>query len=78
MAEHEQGNVVEALALLPSRTDTKWFRRLRKYPRVFLDGRLRFNGVDTGAPFPSVVVYFGSSGERFAEVFGSFGELWLP
>jgi phage N-6-adenine-methyltransferase len=56
------------VCLLPSRTDTKWWHRHvwsrltdRPYPGVhikFLEGRVKFSGSKSGAPFPSVIVVF--------------------
>lgn len=48
------------VALLPARTDTRWWQRhvLAAGEVRFLPGRLRFNGAKTGAPFPSAVVVF--------------------
>jgi len=54
------------VALLPSRTDTRWFHDF-VLPLIaagstvrFLRGRLRFGGQKNAAPFPSLVVVFGS------------------
>lgn len=47
--------------LLPSRTDTAWFHKLLGETSVsirFLRGRLRFNGCNQNAPFPSIIVIF--------------------
>ena len=46
--------------LLPARTDTKWFHDyIYGFAEIrFLRGRLRFGGVSTPAPFPSMVVVF--------------------
>jgi len=73
---HDAGDVLEAIALLPAQTDTKWFRILRSFPRCFIDGRLRFGGSSTGAPFPSAVFDLGDSSEWFETVFGSFGDVF--
>lgn len=74
--QYETGQVVEALALLPSRTDTAWFHRAlrgRPYPFCLLQGRLKFSGAENSAPFPSVIVYLGENVQRFHEVFSSIG-----
>jgi hypothetical protein len=51
------------VALLPARTDTKWFHQfIYNKPWVsieFIMGRLKFSGSKTAAPFPSMVVVFG-------------------
>lgn len=45
--------------LLPARTDTAWFHDYAMKGKVqFLKGRLRFNGAETNAPFPSIIVIF--------------------
>jgi phage N-6-adenine-methyltransferase len=51
------------VCLLPARTCTKWFHDYcAKYGEVFfVRGRLKFGGSKNAAPFPSMVVVFGSS-----------------
>jgi len=49
---YQAGSVCEAIALLPARTDTQWFRILRPYPKCFLTGRLKFGEARNSAPFP--------------------------
>jgi hypothetical protein len=72
---YEIGDVVEAIALVPARTDTAWFRRLRRYPRCFIFGRLSFSGAGT-APFPSVAFYLGNDLARFVASFGDIGDVF--
>lgn len=72
------GETRQALALLPGRTDTDWFTPLFCYPICFVHGRLTFSGYAAGAPFPSVVVYFGADLPRFAQVFAPLGPIMLP
>ena len=52
----EQGGV----ALLPARTDTKWFHNYiyKKADVRFIKGRLKFGGSKNSAPFPSMLVIF--------------------
>jgi ParB family chromosome partitioning protein len=76
VGEYEAGRVSEAVALLPARTDTQWFRTLKQYPRCFVWGRLRFSGMDNSAPFPSMVVYLGKATMTFAEVFSDIGDTY--
>ena len=51
------------VALLPARTDTKWFHEyIYNKPNVaveFIKGRLKFGGSKNAAPFPSMIVVFG-------------------
>jgi phage N-6-adenine-methyltransferase len=54
--EAKKGNLT--VALLPARTDTKWFQDFCKHWHcIFVRGRLKFGGGGS-APFPSVVVFF--------------------
>lgn len=58
---HEEWMIaaVTTVALLPARTDTRWFHDhiCKKGPEIrFLKGRLRFGGATNSAPFPSMVV----------------------
>lgn len=48
------------VALLPARTDTKWFHDYiyNKAEIRFLRGRLKFNDGKNPAPFPSMIVIF--------------------
>ncbi len=74
--QYEHGDVTEALALLPSRTETRWFARVGRYPRCFIRGRLKFSDGARCAPFPSMVVYFGQRTAAFAETFTLLGDLY--
>ena len=49
------------LALLPARTDTKWWQDHVSTASgiCFLRGRLTFRGAPHAAPFPSALVYWG-------------------
>ncbi len=73
---HVGGDVSEALALVPSRTDTAWFAMLRDYPRCFIRGRLRFSGHDNSAPFPSCAFYLGPNVGRFVAAFEDMGDIY--
>lgn len=73
---YDAGAVGEAIALLPSRTDTAWFRLLRSYPRCFIAGRLTFSGCESPAPFPSVVVYLGKQVPKFVRRFSDSGDCY--
>ena len=59
--EAKRGKIT--VALLPARTDTRWYHEYcSRWHRNFLRGRLRFEsgGKKTNsAPFPSMIVYFG-------------------
>ncbi|HZO87381.1 MAG TPA: DNA N-6-adenine-methyltransferase [Chthonomonadaceae bacterium] len=48
------------VCLLPARTDTLWWHDyVLPYAEVrYIRGRMKFNGVENSAPFPSAVVIF--------------------
>ena len=73
---HVAGNVTEAIALVPARTDTQWFARLRDFPVCFVTGRLTFGGNDDPAPFPSAVFYLGDDIAGFYYAFNHLGDIW--
>jgi len=74
--EYKLGRVTEAIALLPARTDTEWFKMLREYPICFINGRLRFSNANNTAPFPSMLVYLGEDVSVFKKVFSSVGGIF--
>jgi phage N-6-adenine-methyltransferase len=76
VSEYEAGQVTEAMALIPARVDTQWFRRLDPYPRCYVYGRLVFANSEVNTPFPRAIPYLGSNVECFIEVFGSVGGIW--
>lgn len=68
----------EIIALVPSRTDTKWFqgtigRKNGADAVCFWKGRIKFLGAPHPAPFPSVVAYWGPRVDKFKKVFGPKG-----
>jgi len=75
-SEYEHGKVSEAIALVPARTDTRWFRQFRKYPRCFIWGRLKFSDHKNFAPFPSMVVYLGKNNRTFINKFRDIGDIY--
>lgn len=51
------------VGLLPARTDTKWYQKwVQPYASEvrFISGRVRFGGSPQGAPFPSIIVIWGT------------------
>jgi len=65
VTERERG--AEILALVPARTDTRWFGRLLSAQPIlgFVTGRVTFRGAPSAAPFPSVFAYAGQRGAQF-------------
>lgn len=48
------------VCLLPARTDTDWWTRYvtKAETVLFMKGRIKFDGAEHGAPFPSAIVVF--------------------
>lgn len=60
--ESNRGSIV--VGLVPARTDTRWFHDYvynKADDILFLKGRVKFVGGDSCAPFPSMVVVWGST-----------------
>ncbi|RQD79845.1 MAG: hypothetical protein D5R96_09440, partial [Methanocalculus sp. MSAO_Arc2] len=81
--EYEAGNVQEAIALVPARTDTKWFNLINKYLRCEVSGRLKFKSKtdpdqNDSAPFPSAIFYLGKNETAFSEAFSERGLIVKP
>ncbi len=57
----------EVLALVPARTDTRWWHLAMENCRAFclIKGRLKFVGAPHAAPFPSAVIYWGRRTGQF-------------
>ncbi len=72
------GHVSAAIALVPARTDTAWFRRLDGWPVAFWHGRLRFGQAPHAAPFPSAVVWIRIPVDHFAATFGAVATIYAP
>ena len=64
-AAEESAKGMTVVALLPARTDTKYFHKyIYQKPNVeirFVSGRLKFGDAKSSAPFPSMVVVFRPS-----------------
>jgi phage N-6-adenine-methyltransferase len=58
-ALHESEHGVTVVCLVPARTDTEWWHKYAMQGEIrFLRGRLRFQGANSTAPFPSAIVIF--------------------
>lgn len=60
-AEAARGGAT-VVALLPARSDTRWWGTVMREASElrFIRGRLKFDGWPTAAPFPSVIAIFGT------------------
>jgi hypothetical protein len=81
ITEYEQGDVTEAIAMFPARTNTDWWKALAKYPFCTLFGKVTYLKPDgsTGASAtPHIVVYMGSQMAKFATKFNKLGTIYIP
>jgi phage N-6-adenine-methyltransferase len=75
--EFEYGNVSQAVALLPARTDTSWWAHLPAATVCFFTGRLTFSEHPSPAPFPSAACYLGPNQREFASAFIHLGLVYV-
>ena len=73
----DAGNITEAVALVPARVDTEWFRRLNAFPRCFVRGRITFSNADNPAPYPHALIYLGRRTNEFSAAFAPVGETFV-
>lgn len=72
------GHVTAAIALVPARTDTAWFRRFDGWPVAFWHGRLRFGQAPHAAPFPSALVAIRIPVDHFVAAFDAVATIYAP
>jgi hypothetical protein len=76
-------HIDQALYLVPAKTETRYFRLLEKYPVLFFNKRLKFdmpaeqNKPQQGAMFPSALFYLGPNVDKFDQVFGEYGRVYV-
>ncbi|NEP55992.1 MAG: ParB N-terminal domain-containing protein [Symploca sp. SIO2G7] len=75
LEEYSAGGVKEAVVLVKSATDTKWYQQLDKFPKCLWNGRLKFKGNSSPAPFASSIFYLGENFEKFQEAFSKHGRV---
>lgn len=76
ISEYKTGRTTEAIALVPGRIETKWFRRLQAKYVCNIKGRLSFTENGNSAPFPSVAIYIGPNPQKFIQVFSRLGDVY--
>lgn len=82
VSEYESGNLDQALNIVFCNTSEIWFRPLLQYPQCFIHGRTQFREpcgrVAGNATKGCVITYLGDNIDRFAQVFGQFGDIKVP
>ncbi len=80
--EWKEKRMIEGMMICFAATSEQWFQPLLKQPQCFLDGRTNYMLPDgtryKGATKGSVVTYFGSNVDHFAEVFEPLGVVKVP
>ena len=76
--EWEAGRVEKCIFLVPARPGSEWWANLSRYATcvVLIDGRLRFKGAPSAAPFPSALFAYGISPSTMRRAFGVMGSVW--
>jgi len=74
----KESDDLEILALIPARTSNKWWMTIADTEAhvCFVQQRITFVGAKSGAPFPSAMVYWGRSVDRFCDVFRRLGPVY--
>ena len=78
VSQYELGHAKELVLLIKMDVSTKWWNSLSKYPFLAVNRRLKFGDGRGAAPFQSAVVYLGEDLDRFNDVFGKYGTLYVP
>ena len=75
--QYESGNTEEMVLLLKLDISTKWWQSVAKYPWIAINKRVRFGDAKSASPFQSAIVYLGKDLDRFNQVFGKYGFLYV-
>jgi hypothetical protein len=82
VAEYAAGRVKQACCITYACTSEAWFQPLLRFPICFIAKRVNYllpdGTVKVGVTKGSCVAYLGEKVDRFAGVFGEFGNVLLP
>jgi hypothetical protein len=79
--EYEHGEVTAAIALLPARLNTRWWKKIARYPFCAITGQvvlIKADGSTGRVATPSAVIYLGPQISRFDTAFSPFGTIYIP
>ena len=76
--QYESGNAEELVLLIKLDVSTKWWQSVSKYPWIAINTRMRFGDAKSASPFQSAIIYLGTNLDKFNEVFGKYGTLYVP
>ena len=79
VAEYEQGNVHQAILLVPATIGTHWFSLLWRYSICFHTGKIKFiapvKHTTYSHAYGTCLIYLGKNEQKFIEVFSQFGTI---
>ena len=78
VSQYESGNSKEMILLIKLDVSTKWWKSVSQYSWIAINKRLKFGDGKGAAPFQSAIIYLGKNLDRFNEVFGKYGTLYVP
>ena len=76
--QYETGNAKEMVLLIKLDVSTRWWTSVAKYPWIAVNKRLKFGAAASAAPFQSAIIYLGTDLDRFKNIFGKYGTLYVP
>ena len=76
--QYECGNATEMVLLIKLDVSTKWWRSISQYPWIAVNRRLKFGSGKGAAPFQSAIIYLGKDLDKFNNMFGKYGTLYVP
>jgi len=77
VSQYECGNAKELILLIKLDISTKWWSSISKYPWIAINTRLKFGDSKSAAPFQSAIVYLGNNLDKFVDVFGKYGTVYV-
>ena len=78
VSQYELGHAKEMILLIKLDVSTKWWRSVSQYSWIAINKRLKFGDGKGAAPFQSAIIYLGKNLDRFNDVFGKYGTLYVP
>ena len=78
VSQYELVHAKEMILLIKLDVSTKWWRSVSQYSWIAINKRLKFGDGKGAAPFQSAIIYLGKNLDRFNEVFGKYGTLYVP
>jgi hypothetical protein len=78
VSQYECGNAKELILLVKLDVSTRWWSSVSMYPWIAVNKRLKFGSSSSAAPFQSAIVYLGNNMNRFFDIFGKYGTLYVP